>query len=153
LTLKIVRGEPLGPADVEGYFPTGQRVNEFATETGAERMVAMLLKKLNGVPFVSELVVPQSDRVAPAQPVADVSKATLAIVTTSGIVRTGNPEGIESWRATKWARYSLTGLESLSPEDFTCVHGGYDNRYIRDDPHRAVPLDVLRRRAAEGGIG
>lgn len=153
LTLKSARGERLGPADVDGYFPTGLRVNEFSTETGADRMVAMLVRKLRGEPYTSELVVPQFDRVAPAKPVRDLSRATLAIVTTSGIVRTGNPEGIESWRATKWARYSLGGLDALSPAEFTCVHGGYDNRYIRQDPHRAVPLDVLRRYVAGGRIG
>jgi betaine reductase len=153
LTVKLARGERLGPADLEGYHPTGLRVNEFAAETGAERMVAMLVKKLSGTPYVSELVVPPFDRVPPAPPVRDLSTITLGIVTTAGIVRTGNPEGIESWRATKWARYPLAGVDALSREAFTCVHGGYDNRYIRDDPHRAVPLDVLRRLVAGGRIG
>ncbi len=153
LTVKVARGESLAPADVDGYFPTGQRVNEFSSETGADRMVAMLVKKVRGEPFTSELVVPQFDRIAPAKPVRDLSRARLAIVTTSGIVKTGNPEGIESWRATKWARYSLTGLDALSPADFTCVHGGYDNRYIRENPHRAVPLDALRKFAGAGRGG
>ncbi len=153
LALKLARKEPLGPADVEGYLPTGRRVNEFSDRTGAERMVEMLVRKLRKEPYVSELVVPQFDRVRPAPPVADLASATLGIVTTSGVVRAGNPEGIESWRATKWARYPLAGLEALSPEAFTCVHGGYDNRYIRQDPHRAVPLDVLRRYLREGRVG
>lgn len=153
LALKILRQQPLGPADVDGYLPTGRRVNEFADRTGAERMVEMLLKKLRGEPYVSELVVPQFDRIPPAPPVPDLSRITLGIVTTSGVVRAGNPEGIESWRATKWARYPLAGVEALSPEAFTCVHGGYDNRYIRANPHRAVPLDVLRRYLREGRIG
>jgi glycine reductase len=153
LALKTLRGEALGPADVEGYLPTGRRVNEFGDETGAERMVRMLLRKLRGEPYTSELVVPRFDRVPAAPPVRDLAKATLGIVTTSGVVRAGNPEGIESWRATKWARYSLAGVETLSPDAFTCVHGGYDNRHIRADPHRAVPLDVLRRYAKEGRVG
>lgn len=150
---KLLRREPLGPADVDGYLPTGRRVNEFGEQTGAERMVAMLVRRLKREPFVSELVVPQLDRVPPAPPVADLSRTLLGIVTTSGIVRAGNPERMESWRATKWARYPLTGLTALSPEAFTCVHGGYDNRHIRADPHRAVPLDVLRRYTQEGRIG
>ena len=153
LVSKTVRGEPLGPADVEGYHPTGRRVNEFAEQTGAERVVQMLLRKLKGQPYVSELVVSQFDRVPPAPPVPDLRRATLGIVTTSGVVRAGNPDGIESWRATKWARYSLAGLEALTPEEFTCVHGGYDNRHIRANPHRAVPLDVLTRYVKEGRIG
>jgi glycine reductase len=153
LGLKLARKEPLGPADVEGYLPTGRRVNEFSDRTGAARMVEMLVRKLRKEPYASELVVPQFDRVRPAPPVADLAGATLGIVTTSGVVRAGNPDGIESWRATKWARYPLAGVEELSPEAFTCVHGGYDNRYIRQNPHRAVPLDVLRRYLREGRIG
>jgi glycine reductase len=153
LALKMLRREPLGPADVDEYLPTGRRVNELAAESGAERMVRMLLRKLRGEPYVSELVVPRFDRVPPAPPVKDLSQVTLGIVTTSGVVRAGNPEGIESWRATKWARYSLVGVEALTPETFTCVHGGYDNRHIRANPHRAVPLDVLRRQEKDGRIG
>lgn len=153
LILKTLRGEPLAPADVDGYHPTGLRVNEFAAETGAERMVQMLVRKLERKPYVSELVVRQFDRVSPARPVPDLRGITLGLVTTSGVVRAGNPDGIESWRATKWARYSLAGVEALSPDAFTCVHGGYDNRYIRLDPHRAVPLDVLRQYLKEGRIG
>lgn len=153
LALKILRQQPLGPADADGYLPTGRRVNEFADATGAERMVRMLLQKLRGEPYVSELVVPRFDRVPPAPPVKDLSRITLGIVTTSGVVRAGNPEGIESWRATRWARYSLAGIEALTPESFTCVHGGYDNRHIRANPHRAVPLDVLRHHLRDGRIG
>lgn len=153
LVRKTLREEPLGPADVEGYHPTGQRVNEFAAASGAERMVEMLVRKLRGEPYVSELVVPRFDQAPPAAPVPDLGRGVLGIVTTAGVVRTGNPDGIESWRATKWARYSLAGLDELSADAFTCVHGGYDNRYIRQDPHRAVPLDVLRRYAADGRIG
>ena len=153
LALKTVRGEALGPADVEGYHPTGRRVNEFGDRTGAERMVEMLVRKLRREPYVSELVVPSFDRVPAAPPIKDLRDVTLGVVTTSGIVRTGNPDGIESWRATRWARYSLTGVDRLAPEAFTCVHGGYDNRYIRQDPHRAMPLDVLRRYLADGRLG
>lgn len=153
LALKLGRRQPLGPADEEGYLPTGRRVNEFSDRTGAQRMVEMLVGKLGKEAYVSELVVPQFDRVPPARPVAELAAATLAIVTTSGVVRAGNPEGIESWRATRWARYPLAGVDRLSPEAFTCVHGGYDNRYIRQDPHRAVPLDALRRFLAQGRVG
>lgn len=153
LALRLVRREPLGPSDADGYLPRGRRVNEFGDRTGAERMVRMLLQKLRGEPYLSEVIVPRFDRVPPAPPVRDLRQATVAIVTTSGVVRTGNPEGIESWRATKWARYPIGGLQALSPETFTCVHGGYDNRHIRANPHRAVPLDVLSRYEKDGRIG
>lgn len=150
---KVLRREPLAPSDEDGYLPRGRRVNEFGDQTGAERMVQMLLKKLRGEPFVSEVIVPRFDRVPPAPPVRDLREVTLAIVTTSGVVRKGNPEGIESWRATKWARYPIAGLTDLSADEFTCVHGGYDTRHIRANPNRAVPLDVLTRYEKEGRIG
>lgn len=153
LIVKVARQVPLGPADEDGYLPRGKRVNEFGDQTGAERMVEMLLKRLRQEPFVSEVIVPRFDRVPPAPSVPDLREVTLAIVTTSGIVRQGNPEGIESWRATKWVRDDISGLSSLSPNDFTCVHGGYDNRHIRANPNRAVPLDVLRQCEKEGRVG
>ena len=153
LAAKLRRGEPLGAADVDGYLPTGKRVNEFDDRPGAERMVDMLLRKLRRQPFTSEVVVPRFDRVTPAPPIRDLADVLLGIVTTSGIVRQGNPEGVESWRATKWVRYSLAGLDRLAPDDFTCVHGGYDNRHIRANPDRAVPLDVLRDWEKRGKIG
>ncbi len=153
LARKVLRREPLAAADEDGYLPRGKRVNEFGDRTGAERMVEMLMKKVRGEPFVSEVIVPRFDRVPPAPAVRDLREATVAIVTTSGLVRSGNPGRVESWRATKWEKYPIAGLESLSADDFTCVHGGYDTRHIRADPNRAVPLDVLRRWEKEGRIG
>jgi glycine reductase len=153
LGLKLLRGEALGPADAEGYLPTGRRVNEFGEATGAERMVDMLLRRLRRQPFTSEVVVPRFDGVTPAPPVRDLREVVLGIVTTSGVVRQGNPEGVESWRATKWVRYSLAGLDRMSAEEYTCVHGGYDNRHVRADPNRTVPLDVLRAWEKHGRIG
>lgn len=153
LAVKIGRREPLGAADDEGYLPSGRRVNEFGTKTGAERMVEMLLRKVRGEPFASEVVVPAFEPVPPAPPVRDLSTATLAVVTTSGLVGAGNPGGVESWRATKWEKYDISGLSELSPDAFTCVHGGYDTRHIRANPNRAVPLDALRASEREGRIG
>ena len=153
LGLKLLRGEPLGPADAEGYIPTGRRVNEFGEASGAERMVEMLLRRLRRERFTSEVVVPRFDDVTPAPPVRDLAGTLLGIVTTSGVVRQGNPEGVESWRATKWVRYSLAGLDRMSADEYTCVHGGYDNRHVRADPNRTVPLDVLRDWEKRGRIG
>ena len=150
--LKLLRGEPLGPADVEGYIPTGRRVNEFGEASGAERMVEMLLRRLRRQRFTSEVVVPRFDGITPAPPVRDLAATVLGIVTTSGVVRQGNPRGW-SRGAPRSGSDSLAGLDRMSAEEYTCVHGGYDNRHVRADPNRTVPLDVLREWEKRGRIG
>ena len=151
--LKLARREAIGPADVDGYIPTGLRRNELSDRTGAERMVDMLLDRLAKRPFVTEVELPRYDRVDAAAPLPGLERATIAIVTTSGVVPQGNPDRLESWRATKWVRYPIGHLDEISASEWTCVHGGYDNGRVREDPHRAVPLDVLRELARHGKIG
>ncbi len=153
LALRLGRGEALGPADVEGHLPRGNRRNFFDVQNGAERMVAMLVARLRGEPFVTELPLPTFDRVPPAPPIKDLSRARVALVTEAGIVPLGNPDGLESWRATKWVKYRIAGLDALTPDEYTSVHGGFDTTQIRKDPHRIVPLDVLREIEREGRIG
>jgi glycine reductase len=151
--LRLARREPVGPADVEAYLPTGQRRNEFDPKSGAERMVEMLLRRLHQRPFTSEVQLPQYDQVNPAAALSGLENATIALVTTSGVVPTGNPDRLESWRATKWVRYPIGHLDEMSPAEWTCVHGGYDNGRVREDPHRAVPLDCMRELEKQGKIG
>jgi len=153
LALRLARGEALGPADVEGYIPRGNRRNMLDTRTGAERMVAMLVARLRGERFRTELALPTFDRVPPAPPVRDVARARLALVTEAGIVPHGNPDGLESWRASKWVKYRIAELDALTAERFTSVHGGFDTTQIRKDPHRIVPLDVVRELQREGRLG
>ncbi len=66
LSLKLLRGEALGPPQEEGYFPRGFRKNIFVEKKGTERAIAMLLAKIQGRPFQSELVMPKFDRVPSA---------------------------------------------------------------------------------------
>ena len=47
LALKLARGEKIGPARLEGYLETGRRYNEYHEKSGAERVVDLLLDKLN----------------------------------------------------------------------------------------------------------
>ena len=151
--LKLGRGEAVGPADLEGYLPTGMRRNEFGARSGAERMVEMLLDRLHQRPFMSEVQLPHYDQVNPAAALSGFENATIALVTTSGVVPQGNPDRIESWRATKWLKYPIGHLQEMSAAEWTCVHGGYDNGYIRLDPQRAVPLDIMRELEREGKVG
>lgn len=153
LAVKLGRRLPLGPAAQEGYLPRGFKRNELAPETGAVRAVDLLLKKLQGEPYRTELPLPKFDRVTPAPPVLDLRKARVALVTEGGIVPKGNPDRLESARATKWLRYSLEGLQALSSDTHQTVHGGYNQSFANVDPNRVLPLDVLRELVAEGVVG
>lgn len=153
LARKVRAGEALGkPAD-EGYLAQGHLVAEFATKPAAERAVDMLLAKLGGQPFRTEVELPAFDPPAAPPPVRDLAHAKVALVTDGGLVPLGNPDGIEVSAATKFAAYSLAGKDHLAAADYDVSHGGYDNRYVKEDPNRLVPLDVARDLEREGYIG
>ena len=150
---KLAKGEEiLGPA-IEGYHERGIRVNYFAEERASERAIKMMLKKLKGEEFETDLPMPKFDRVTPAKPVENMKKAKIAVVTSGGVVPTGNPDHIESSNATKYGAYSIEGMQRLSPDDFTTIHGGYDRQFVMENPNLVVPLDVLRELEKEGEFG
>ena len=153
LAVKIARGEPLAGPEGEGYLPRGIRRNTFPGASPAERAVAMLLAKLGGQPFRTEIPLAVFPRVTPAPPLRDVARATLALVMTGGVVPRGNPDRVESRQATKWASYDLAGLETAGDGRFECVHGGFDNSLLNADPNRVLPLDVLREMERAGAFG
>jgi len=153
LVLKIGAGQPVGAPEEEGYFPRGIRVNYFASERGSKRAVDMLVKKIKGEKFETEYPMPVFDRVAPNPPVLDMKKATIALVTSGGIVPKGNPDRIESSSASKYGKYDLEGVQALSSETNETAHGGYDPVYANADPNRVLPVDVMRDLEKEGVIG
>src|SRR5206468_4494893 len=126
LALKVASGTPLGPPAEEGYVPTGRRVFEVASRPAAERAMEMLLRKVRGQAYTTEWPVPRYHRVAAAPPLGDLAKATIALVTTGGLVPAGNPDHLESGFATKWLRYSIAGADTLPPERGQSVHGGFN---------------------------
>lgn len=152
LALKLARGEPTDPA-ADGYLSRGIRRNYFAGKRGSERAVEMLVRKLSGEGFATEYPMPQFDRVEPGPPVADISKATIALVTSGGIVPKGNPDRIESSSASKFGKYDLEGVEDLTDQTHQTAHGGYDPIYANEDPDRVLPVDVMRDLEREGAIG
>lgn len=153
LGLKLARGERLGRPAEEGYLPRGLRFAELADRPAAARAVDMLLRRLRGEPFETEWPLPVYDRVAPPPPIRDLRTATIALVTSGGIVPKGNPDRIESTFATKWLKYSLQGVSDLTAEGWQSVHGGYDTTSANTDPDRVLPVDAMRALEAEGAIG
>ena len=153
LALRLARGEPPGSPAEAGYIARGIRQNFFASQTGAARAVEMLLRKLKGEPYTTEYPMPTFDRVEPLPPLEGLSEATIALITSGGIVPKGNPDHIESSSASRYGRYDIRGVMSLSPQTYETAHGGYDPTFANEDPHRVLPLDVVRDLEREGVIG
>jgi glycine reductase len=144
LALKLAWGETLGTPEQDNYLPRGRRRNIFDEDTAARRAVRMLLRKVAGEPYQTELRLPSFDHISPAPPIVDLTQAILAVGTEGGTVPFGNPDGIEAVRATKWTQYSIAGLEAMPAGQYESAHGGYDARFSNADPNRMIPLDGLR---------
>lgn len=118
----------------------------------SERAIEMLLKKMTGEPFQTEIEVPGYDVVDPAPPVCRLSDAVIALVTEGGIVPKGNPDCLESVRATRFAKYPVHELEKLGPSKFKSIHLGFDTTFINQNPNRLVPADALRELQLKGEV-
>ena len=101
----------------------------------------------------SEVPLPDFPRIPPPPAVRDLRHAVIALVTDGGIVPLGNPDGIEALAATRFGAYSIEGRGGLDPGQYDNVHRGYDTSFVKQDPHRLVPVDVARELEREGAIG
>jgi betaine reductase len=149
--LKIAAGEELTAQD--GRIGPVARTNRMAERNAAQRAVALVLARLGGDKDATEIPLPDFDSVTPAAPVADAAEAVFALVTEGGFVPAGNPDRLESARASKWVRHSLDGLDSAESGTFESVHGGFSTQWANADPNRILPLDVARELEREGAIG
>jgi len=155
--LKLLKGETLLPAAEEGYFGRGVRDQIWLDPpvTAADRVIDMLLKKVHGEPFETELPIPKSDRVtiAPALTPEELSQLEVALITSGGIVPVGNPDRIQSASATKWGKYDISGKEDLVKGEYMTIHAGFDPAAANNDADVIVPLDAMRKYQKEGKIG
>lgn len=152
---KILAGDPVGPADEEGYFARGIRHQVWRKDMkpASERMMDMLVKKLNGEPFVSELPIPKIDRVPIASAIADLGEARIALLNTGGIVPVDNPDCIQSASATRWGRYDISGDKLLKGGEYKTIHAGFDPAAADADPNVITPVDALKELLKEGVYG
>src|SRR5262249_13155378 len=88
-TLKVGSGTAIRSAREEGYLPSGRRKLERTSVTGAARALSMLLSKLNGRPFKTEIPIERFDQIPPAILAKDLKEARVAVITTSGLVPRG----------------------------------------------------------------
>lgn len=149
---KLMKGEELGLPEEEGYIAQGKRLTVFSEKRGSQRAVEMLIARLNNEPFETELPMPVFDKVDAAAAIKDLSKATIALVTSGGMVPHGNPDRIQSASAQKWGKYDVSGRDALTGE-YCTIHGGFDPVYANDIPDRIAPLDMLKEYQKEGVIG
>ena len=153
IACRLVNGVAIGRPEKEGYFPRNIIVNEPSEQRASDRAVEMLLAKIKGQPFESELELPKFDRVKPASLKKALKVANIALVTDGGLVLKGNPEQRPRSRSTSFATYEIGDLEALQPHQFEANHGGYHTIFVDEDPNRLVPLDALRELEKKGKIG
>ncbi len=152
--VKLGRGEALGPAAEEGYLPRGIRRPVMRDQTGAARAADMLRARLAGESTQTEVYLKKYEVIPPPEPVADLSKATVALVTTGAVVPAGNPDRMPPVFATDYYKYSIEGLRELELERWESVHAGFNTDYINThDPNYALPLPAARALEDEGVIG
>ncbi len=150
--IKRLRGEEIELPKDEGCFEQGIRRNYSHAEPAYRRAFDMLLRKIEGEPFETEYPIPFFDRVEPRPALDGLKGITIALVTSGGIVPTGNPDHIESSSASKYGKYPLEGLETADAGTHQSAHGGYDTTYVNADPNRVLPIDMIRELEKEMGF-
>lgn len=153
MAVRLASGLEIGKPAEEGTLPRGILINETTPQNAAERAVSMLLAKVSGQPFESEVPLPDYDNVHAADGIRDMTTARIALVTDGGLVPTGNPDRIEPERATKYGRYSIEAMDRLNPGEFDVNHAGYTPVFVKQDPNRLLPVDVMRDLEREGAVG
>ena len=152
LALKLGGREPVGPARIEGYIPRGVRLNANTGKPSAVRALDMALARLANREWQTELPRVVFDKVPPPAPLADLSKAVIALVSEGGVVPAGNPDHMETNNSTKWRSYVMSGDE-LTPGQYEVRHGGYLTGDVTKCPDRMVPYDALCALEKQGVIG
>ena len=153
LSRKLIDNQPIGLPKEENYFSRGLIRDRFVEKTAGQRLVDMVLAKVKGEAFESEMA-PTTFTPVPMPPgVKDLKRAKLLLITDGGLVPKGNPDSIQGSAATRWGSYKIDGCDDLKGEDYEISHGGYDPQFVCQDPDRLVPLDVMRELEKSGAIG
>ncbi len=151
--LKLAAGEELGlPAD-EGYIPRGMRKQIVRDEPGYKRAMDMLVAKLQGRPFESEVPFRQPEVVEPAPPVADLGRARVALISTGGLIPKGNPDRQLSGNPDRYFTYDVEGMLTLTNDEWEAFHGGYFNQIATGNPNYVMPLRYMREFEKQGVVG
>ncbi len=154
LAAKLASGASLGSAATEGYIPRGFRRDNVRSEAGSSRAVKMLLDRIHGQPFVSEVVIRDYDAVPPVPAMKTLRGVKVGIVTSGGLVPKGNPDKVPAARAEEYEKYDIGHMAELKVGEWESIHGGYGHRSVNEiDPNYVVPLRSLRALEKSGEIG
>ena len=148
--LRLLKKEHIGSAASEGYINRDIILNEEQTENAAVRAINMVLQKIKGELFESELLPPNFDIVEPAPPVANLSKIKLALVTDGGLIPESNPDKLKPNGSTTWGHYDW---EALINNRHFVIHSGYDGTSVLEKPYRLFPRDILEDFEKSGKLG
>lgn len=148
---KLAAGAELTEQD--GRVSRTARLGRLVEQTAAQRAVALVLRRLAGEAELTEIPLGGFDSVVPAAPIGTAAGATVALLTEGALVPAGNPDRLQSARATRWLHYSIDGLDGLASGEWESVDGGFATTAANADPNRLVPLDVARALEREGAIG
>jgi len=147
---KLLDGTLTRDPDEEGFFERGWMVIKKHEEMASKRAVDMLLNKIHGEPFKTEIPMPKNEKVEPPAPLADLKDAVVLIATDGALCPQGNPDGMRVGGSLVYHEYNIDGKDTLTSDEYTCVHGGFDTSYVIEDPNRLVPLDAMRALENEG---
>ena len=136
-------------SDIENFrlehcLPIPRRFTVRADAPDYVRAVDLLLAKLNGQPYESEIPYVEVRQHPIPNLSGSLKNATLALVTEGGLVPKGNPDRLESSRGSRHFKYPIAGRADLRCGDFEAMHTGYDTSTVNQDPDRIVPLDAMR---------
>lgn len=150
---KLVNKNAIGLPAEEGYLRRGLLRDQVVEQTAARRLIDMLVAKVKCESFESEMLPTSFESIPMPSGIKDLSKARVMLITDGGLVPKGNPDKILGTAATRWGSYDIKGRDDLSGKDYEISHGGYDARFVQEDPDRLVPLDAMREMEQRGVIG
>ncbi len=147
---RLAAGSAMGSASEEGYIPRGFRRGEVVSKSGVARGIDMLLDKLAGRPYTTEIPVESLEAIPVAPRIANIADACLALVTTVGITLPDNPDNFRVYKNNQWRKYCIGKLNSMQDIKWDVVHGGYNSGFMKENPNYGVPLDACRELEQEG---
>ena len=144
---KLSANEPIGSPAEEGYLRRGWLRDQLVEKKAATRLVDMLLAKMKGEPFESEMPATSFAPVPMPAAIRDLSKAKVMLITDGGLVPKGNPDRIEGTAATRWGSYNIEGTRRFARRRLRSFP-----RRLRHPirPGRSRPAGAPRRHARDG---